>query len=115
LPGGLRSHGVRRAAVGESIVSQKRIDRLAKNFRVLSDWTITFDADSDLHAQCYVGSKKRVAVIYSWGELGPEAKDYLLHEILHVAYQAAARRGREGEELLVQDLCRFIEARSRVG
>lgn len=87
---------------------KKEIARLAKQFRVLADWTITYEDKSDHHAQCTIHPEEPLAVIYSWGKLSPEADDFLLHEILHVAFRAAQRLGHEGEELFVQDLCMLL-------
>ena len=87
---------------------QQQIDSLCDLFRVLVDWAVIYDPKAEYKGQCTVNEKRRSATIYSWGRFRCPP-DYLLHEVLHIAFRAAKARKREGEELFVQDLCKLME------
>jgi len=88
------------------------LKRTVSRFRVLSDWEIEKRFDKRMDGSPYTGdcaysAEKRVAGIYPWHVGQKEPSDYLLHEVLHIAF-VAARGSREREEMLVQDLCKMI-------
>jgi hypothetical protein len=82
---------------------------LVKNFRVLNDWEIEYDDNSNYKGQCCCNLETKCATIYGWGsEKRPD--DYLIHEVLHVAFRSAVAMGKEGEELFIQDVCHLVKA-----
>jgi len=96
----------------------RRADRVAREiafwqpkFRLLDGWTIEFDPESELKDQSSHNAKKKHGVIYdvSFAQM---PKDYVYHELLHLAMAALMlvqpRKYREREEILVQDLCRIV-------
>jgi len=84
------------------------IQKLVSKFRVLDDWNISYDPHSDYKGQCAINEDTKEADIYGWGVLQTQPDDYLIHEVLHIAFRAAKRVGREGEELFIQDLCTML-------
>jgi len=93
---------------------QKQVDYWRGRFRVLQGWSITV-----VHDLVYADRVKSIdvehkrAVIYTGqglpvnecDELGVPI-DYALHEVLHIAWEAARNLGpKDGEEILIQDLC----------
>lgn len=56
-------------------------------FRVLKDWEIEFDPDAEYKGQCCFNVENKRATIYGWGT-GNIAKDYIFHEMLHIAVKA---------------------------
>jgi uncharacterized protein YodC (DUF2158 family) len=82
--------------------------KLALLFRGLADWTVVYDSNAEYKGQMTVHPEEKRAVIYAWGELTAEPPDYLFHEVLHAAYRAAVRKGYDGEEEFVQDVCGIL-------
>lgn len=82
---------------------QQEIKKQQVKFRVLDDWDILFIEDGYIR-QVSINPLENKAFVRSWGD-GLVPADYILHEMLHIAIRAAVRKGYEGEELLVQDLC----------
>ena len=70
-------------------------------FRVLDDWDIIYDDSTEYENQCTTHPTEKRATIYT---CNADPGAYFLHEMLHIAIKAARRLGKEGEELLVQDL-----------
>lgn len=83
---------------------QELLDWVSK-FRVLEGWKVEFDDNAPYKGQCTINEETKRATVYGWGNLRPCPPDYLFHEVLHIAFKAAKKAGREGEELFVQDLC----------
>ena len=88
--------------------STEEILHWVSKFRVLSDWTVTFDDEVEYKGQCCVNVETKRATIYGWGPHEAMETDYFAHEVLHVAFRAAGAKGREGEEMFVQDLCEIL-------
>lgn len=82
---------------------QKQIDKYQKKFRVLNDWKITFLNDGEHYSQSSHNIKRKIAIIYPFFEK-KAPNDYILHEVLHIAFQEA-QTSREKEEMFVQDIC----------
>ena len=93
----------------------KRLEALVKRFRLLDGWTIEYDERSEYKGQCAVNEENKRATIYAWGK-GPEAPDYLLHELLHCAIRSlrVAKDKRAAEETLVQDICKLVHPKGEL-
>lgn len=91
----------------------KELRRLQKSFRILRGWLITYGDIGDGRVSMSETIRvSKIAHIYPYE--GPEMpRDYLLHEILHIALHALrSSRGRCADyETMVVDLCRIIDTR----
>ena len=90
----------------------KEISYWQPKFRLLKDWVIDFDTESEYKDQCSYGVKEKEAVIYDWSA-GRMPKDYIFHEMVHIAMAVVREtkhysRNREAEEILVQDLSKIM-------
>ena len=87
-----------------------------KQFRVLDSWRFYFAPKSEYKGQAHVHYKKKTCTIYdlpSWNGKKGMPKDYILHEVLHVAQRAVTGHRKhkdkmEAEELFVQDICDVV-------
>ena len=97
-------------------LSVKRLNVIARQFRVLDEWTITYGTNGEsLKAQSALIVKSKVLHVYPYGRKKvPE--DYFFHEILHAAISATREVGvpnsirEKREEMLVQDLCQIVRS-----
>lgn len=93
--------------------AEAEIQKWQDTFRVLSDWDIRYEPNETYFGQCCRNGAEKLAVIYSWGNLTPQPDDYILHEMLHIAYCAAnilrhvPEGCEQGEEMFVQDICKI--------
>lgn len=96
-----------------------RVKPIQDKLRVLMAWAIEeVVALGEFTAQSSCNLHAKTGVIYPWGKnKGEEPEDYILHELLHfaikevnVAKEHSYRKGREAEEMLVQDLCALIRS-----
>ncbi len=92
-----------------------RIAEIQKMFGSLDRWCIILGMDIDADGSPYtdhvcIDVDRKKAMIYPWHD-EDEPGDYLLHEMLHIAF-AAAGADKEAEELAVQDLCILIRERT---
>jgi len=86
-------------------------------FRVLKSWRLYFSTESTFKGQCHHNIERKTATIYGWSShknAGMMPKDYIFHEVIHIAQTAIRghkkyRDKRKAEELFVQDLCRLME------
>lgn len=77
-------------------------------FRVLHDWTISYDDRADYKNQCHFNVENKQAVIYEWTNIDDNnIKKYILHEVTHIAYEAS-RNDRDLNELFTQDLTNML-------
>jgi hypothetical protein len=92
---------------------QSEIDYWKSKFRILADWEILYDENTDYTGRGHHVAKTKKAAIFPWGE-GEQEEDYIYHEILHICqchlrylYETAAdyKIWREAEEKYVQDVC----------
>jgi hypothetical protein len=82
----------------------KEIEDLRSKFRNFSGWTIEYDTTAEYKSQSCICVEQKRATIYEGEPCCGE--DYLLHEMLHIAFLAS--QGREAEEIFVQDLCSIL-------
>jgi hypothetical protein len=87
---------------------QSELAAVVSQFRVLNSWTVTYDPTVMYKNGCEWNKETKRAAIYGWGGIGPQPKDYLLHEVLHIAFHAATADDKALEEMFVRDLCRII-------
>ncbi len=98
----------------DQVVPDDLIKATQSLFRVLDGWTITYIEESDelhtpetfyINGQCCLDIDYKEAAIYPCpGDV--DLREYVLHEILHVAFAAADNRDRE--ETFIRDLCTII-------
>jgi hypothetical protein len=95
--------------------SQKKIDNIRSQFRILKKWKIAYNKPNEYCAKCVIHPRKGVSIIYGWGRKDREPKDFLMHEVLHSAVRALVRMDKrkskdllKAEEEFVQDLCKII-------
>ncbi len=95
------------------MTKEEEIKYWQSKFRILEGYIIEYDNKSEYKGQTSLGTKKKCATIYAYGERGRTPKDYIFHEIQHICL-AEIRKGkgcskysvrREKEEKYVQDLC----------
>ena len=88
----------------------QKLNEIKNKFRILSDWVIDIDNTGDYFGQVSISPTEKKAVLYPWHN-SEEPKDFLIHELLHVAMRAFDRSPEETkhelEELLVQDICQL--------
>ncbi len=90
-------------------------------FRSLSGWTITIVSDDVCLNGSHINADTRTATIFEWGDDKAQPSDYILHELLHIAFAEAAKAPRsnhngcpltdckcEDEERFIQDLCKLL-------
>ena len=91
--------------------NQRELARLCQALRILDGWKIRLVASDKYSAQVTHDSRRNRATIYDWPGGRPQARDFILHEVLHPALRAiAAVRGKErrqAEEEFIQDLCKI--------
>ncbi|MDD5649987.1 MAG: hypothetical protein PHF86_06165 [Candidatus Nanoarchaeia archaeon] len=95
---------------------EEKLAALANNFRILSDWKIVYDSDSQYKGHCCKNVKTKKATVYAWYSDEKEPEDYLVHEVLHIAIAQVIysfkhehyEKAREKEELLIQDICKLM-------
>ena len=102
------------------MIKQIKIDQLHKRFRILKNWKIKYH-EPNKHDQQRTGiyCNKQKAVIYGWPKREKrEPKDFLIHEILHIAANALVwidrrhhKAWKEMEEEFVQDVCSLIKGK----
>jgi len=85
-------------------MKEEEIEKMKKNFRVLNDWEIEYNYKSKYKGQCNFNKDTKRATIF---EHPTEPMDYVLHEMLHIAFAEADTR--EKKELLIQDICKLIQ------
>ena len=76
---------------------------------ILKGWRVTFNTTHEYKGQCNISPVRNSATIYEWGGTRVP-KDYILHEMLHIAFKALYRMNeyperRECEESLIQYMC----------
>jgi len=98
-------------------MSAKRLKAIARHFRVLRGWTVTYGSQGGKQRkQAAIVVKKKRLHVYPFGRKR-SPNEYLLHEVLHAALIAVREEGvsykrrKKREELLVQDLCNAITSR----
>ena len=87
-----------------------------KQLRVLKSWRIYFAPKAIYKGQCCVNEEKKRCTIYDlpdWDGKKGMPEDYILHELLHVAWREVKskkkyKEKREAEETLVQDICSIM-------
>jgi len=96
---------------------QTDLDHWRPHFRSLADWNIYIDPKADESNGSWINADTRNAIIFEWRGDGLPPHDYILHELLHVAFAEASRSPRkhqgcprdsckcEDEERFIQDLC----------
>jgi len=83
------------------------IRRLAREFRALRGWRVTYGLDGEYRGQCIHGDGETRIVPFGQPQV---PADYPLHEVLHAAFAKfrtirGGRARRAFEEALVQDIC----------
>lgn len=91
------------------------------SFSSLSTWDIKIAPDNVRPNGSSINADSRMATIFEWRADEPEPHDYILHELLHIAFAEASRAPRgtqqgcpraqckcEDEERVVQDLCELL-------
>jgi len=78
-----------------------------EKFRVLVDWEIEFDDQSEFKGQTGINTATKHAVIYGWDNETKVPKEYILHEIIHIAIRAV-ENDIDKDEILVQDLSKML-------
>lgn len=91
----------------------KELIRLKNSFGLLRNWRIRLVKHKKYAAEVSFDEEHRKAVIYAWPSNTEQPKDFLLHEILHLALRELdcrnkAGTGYEAEEQLVQDICKLF-------
>jgi len=76
-------------------------------FKVLHDWEITYDDLAELKNQCSYNHELKKAIIYEFTDSDNSINNYIIHEIIHIAYEAA-RDSKDNNELFTQDLTNMI-------
>lgn len=86
------------------------IVRLRKYLRILDDWKIDFVKSKTYFNQCVYNIDIKCAVIYNFK--GKMPKDYLLHEMMHIAlaeiYKDKSDTERIKEEQFVRAVCNIL-------
>lgn len=80
-------------------------------FRILHDWEIIYDDLVEFKNQCSFNNELKKAIIYECVNINNQQidiKNYILHEMIHIAI-GAAENNRELNEILVQDLSAMLE------
>ena len=85
-----------------------KIADLQSKFRLLNDWEICMEGYPEHSGHCIVNLERKKAIIEIWHGDIEEPDDYILHELLHIAIRAV--QNRNNEEVLVQDICKIIQA-----
>jgi hypothetical protein len=96
--------------------AEDRLANIVKKIRILSDWKIEYDSDSQYKGHCCKNVKTKKATVYTWYSDEKEPEDYLVHEVLHIAMAQVIysfkhehyEKAREKEELLIQDICKLM-------
>jgi hypothetical protein len=94
---------------------QKEINRVKRKFQILNDWDIKYvRANKSNQARVSFHPNKKKAIVYGYGK-SEIPKDYFFHELLHCAFRELLNMDRRkpkdirvAEELLIQDICKFI-------
>lgn len=88
---------------------------VTKQFRILRGWKIKQSRSKRYFAQSTSFPKTKTATIYQWWGEGKQPDDYVLHEVLHIAFRALEnmdkrkiKERRDVEEKLIQDICRVV-------
>lgn len=87
------------------------VNQIKSKFRILDNWTVGYDGNSEYRGQCARGVTLKAATIYPKGEADATDEEYVLHEMLHIAVAAISpdeEGNREREELFVRDICRLM-------
>jgi len=96
---------------------QKQVDAWRRRFRLLEGWEIHVIHDLECSGEVKsIDLEHKRATLYTIQGLPTDEcdkhgvpLDYALHEVLHVAWKVAQSLGpKEGEEILIQDLCEAI-------
>ena len=103
-------------------MSAKRLKAIARHFRVLRGWTVTYGSQGGKQRKqaAIVVKMKRLHVYPFDRRLRLCPDEYLLHEVLHAALIAVREEGvshekrKKREELLVQDLCNAIASQGNI-
>ena len=78
-------------------------------FRVLHDWKIHYDDLAGLKNQCDYNIELKQANIFEFTDLETSSiNDYILHEIIHIAYEAS-RNDKDKNEIFTQDLTNMLK------
>lgn len=78
-------------------------------FRVLHDWEITYDDLAELKNQAKFNNETKQAIIYEFIDNDKyDIKNYILHEIIHISYEAS-RNDKELNEIFTQDLTEMLK------
>jgi len=89
---------------------QEEINYWKQKIRILKDWEITLNCESEYKAQVMSNVQKKMATIYAWPD-DNVPKDYIFHEMLHIALMAVHHpKGfrKELEEKLIHDICSIV-------
>jgi len=82
---------------------------------ILKGWTVRFNSTSKHKAKVWINEKTKQAIIYEWGK-GKIPSDFILHELLHVAFRSIHNKKKKEykycEEMLIQYLCYRIECQN---
>ena len=91
--------------------AEKEISNWKSKFRLLKDWEIEFDTESEFKDQSSLNTVEEYGIIYD-SSFERMPKDYIFHEVLHFACAVVrnkkGRAQREAEEIMVQDLCLIV-------
>lgn len=92
---------------------EEQIEFLKTHLRVLDGWKIEYNQTLINKTQCEWDVDKKQATIYRFGRKGRTPKDYILHEMIHIAlasiFKGKTKKEMKVEQEFIRALCGLID------